>query len=255
MSRMPKVKSRTPITKEEKSIFAPTGDKPNLDISVVKKKVKNINNTEEQVEPAPLAPVEQPKKKRTYKKSNNYLTDKKKKQLAEARKKSLAARKQRKEDARLYRESQTNPPSRAPVKDTQRRQTHKGRSPSCYANSYELESSDSDSDIDVNYGRRGEKQTYNVDYNQLTDMVYSRFRNELQEEQRIKKQKEDKEREIREYEESIRADERKKIEEKFSTYKRGQVRRRPQPVRPQGKFKSTYGLGVKGGGGAFGNFW
>ena len=252
---MPKVKKQTkPQQHAENSIFAPK-DK-NLEMSVVKKKIVDIEKeVEGETEPQPLTPVAPVKQKRAYRKGENFMTDKKRKQLANARKRSLESRRKRKEEARLYREQKKAPEPK-------------------YDPRYD-EVSDEDEFVDTRgatptpaptpnqpYNSSPLRNEQNFDYNRITDMVYNRFKTEIHEEQQAKLKRQQDAKRIRDYEDKIRADERAKVEAKFSNYTGSRHQRRPSrnprqqpPTTPRPSHRSKYNLGVRGDGGAFGNFW
>ena len=226
MSRMPKLK-----TKEEVQESKPVPDHKEEDIFVQKKEVDIDEITERQEDNTPNLTIEPVKKSRKkYTKSDKYMSNKKKEQLARARKKSNAVRRQRTIDkAKEYMEED-------------RRLTEA-------VNKIEYQSPSVE----------GDTSQFNIDYDRISDMLIDKFERRMkdrEERQRIAKQqveeqerhKREAERQKLEWENKIREDERKKIKGRFGLYTQQYNNR-----------ANTTGLNSlmkpRGNGGTYGNFW
>ncbi len=216
MSRMPPVK---PVVKEENIVVQ---DHKEENIFVEKPTTQTINiDQDRQNLDLVIEPVQKPKRK--YKKTSNYMSQKKKEQLARARKRASACkRKQTIEKAQKYLEEEE-------VSFT---------SPSI----------------------EPEKSKFSIDYERMSELMMDKFegrmkkreeaqqraRQELAEQERFKKQKE---KERMDWEMKIRQDERKKIKGRFGQYTK----------QYRGNTQSQSGLNglmrPRGNGGTYGNFW
>ena len=226
MSRMPKLK-----TKEEVQESKPVPDHKEEDIFVQKKEVDIDEINERQEDNTPNLTIEPVKKTRKkYTKSDKYMSNKKKEQLARARKKSNAVRRQRTIDkAKEYMEED-------------RRLTEA-------VNKIEYQSPSVE----------GDTSQFNIDYDRISDMMIDKFERRMkdrEERQRIAKQqveeqerhKREAERQKLEWENKIREDERRKIKGRFGAYTQ-QYNNRAKDTGLNSLMKP------RGNGGTYGNFW
>lgn len=168
-----------------------------------------------------IQPVVKPQKKRTYKKTPNYMSQKKKDQLARARKKASA-----------YKRKQTIARAKQ------------------YLDEEKVEFTSATIEPDNN--------KFNLDYEKISDMMMNKFesrmrareeaqqraKQELAEQERFKQQQI---KQKREWEMKIREDERKKIKGRFGQF--------TKQYRGQDKGGLNDLMRPRGNGGTYGNFW
>tara|TARA_Y100000296_G_scaffold19160_1_gene22887 strand:- start:107 stop:742 length:636 start_codon:yes stop_codon:yes gene_type:complete len=211
MSRMPPVKTTEEVEQsipeqhKEENIFVEQKvvdikpDEPNLDLTI--------------------QPVKKPK--RTYKKSANYMSQKKKDQLARARKKASA-----------YKRKQT-------IAKAQQ-----------YLDEEKIDYSADTIEPDT--------RKFNIDYEKMSEMMMNKFETRMRQreeaQQRAKQElaeqerfKQEQERQKREWEMKIREDERKKIKGRFGQYSK--------QYRGQASSNLNNLMRPRGNGGTYGNFW
>jgi len=210
MSRMPPVKTAQEVEKaipqdhKEENIFV-----ENVEVDIEPQ--KNLDLT--------IEPVKKPK--RAYKKSSNYMSQKKKDQLARARKK-----------ASTYKRKQT-------IAKAQQ-----------YLDEEKIDYSADTIDPDT--------RKFNMDYDKMSEMMMDKFENrmrvreeaqhkarqELAEQERFKQEQE---KQKRDWEHKIREDERKKIKGRFGQYSKH--------YRGQAQSNLNNFMKPRGNGGTYGNFW
>lgn len=246
MPRVKKTQKKTPAIQEER-IFKSKEVKeaiPNLNIEVVKGEV-------------PVIETEVPVIRTIKEKKKRFVSEARKEQLKKARARSVEVRRQRKEDAKKYNNKQ---PERArSVGEARLGEARLGEA------SVGEEYVNLDEEFLEEDTTPAPNQPYNssplrmgeLDYNRITDMVYNKFQSRIKEKQEQERVRQEEDNEIRQFEEGIRADERKKMAEKFRNYGGGRAMRRPTNATPH---KSKYNLGIGGNrsggsGGVFGNFW
>lgn len=201
------VDTPTPVEHTEENIFVESKvvdikpDEPNLDLSI--------------------QPV---KKKRTYKKTSNYMSQKKKDQLARARKKASA-----------YKRKQTIAKAQQYLEEEKKEKID-----------YSAPTIEPDT------------QKFNIDYERMSEMMMDKFesrmkmreeareraKRELEEQERFKREQE---KQKRDWEMKIREDERKKIKGRFGAY--------TKQYRGQASSNLNSLMKPRGNGGTYGNFW
>ena len=229
-SRMPPLKTKEeveksmPQTHKEEDIFQPQIEQKVIDIDTIRRietPQPNQPGLNLSIQPVLSEKNSAQKPKRTYKKSANYMSQKKKDQLARARKKASAyKRKQTIAKAQQYIDEEKIDYSAPTILEDTRK--------------------------------------FNIDYERMSDMMMDKFENrmrvreeaqqkarqELAEQERFKQEQE---KQKRDWEHKIREDERKKIKGRFGQYSKH--------YRGQAQSNLNNFMKPRGNGGTYGNFW